>query len=78
MKTESDELKVSDGLKWAVVVVYRSDKLGKIDVHHTLKELFELHDIIEKGPHFDTILEIKIHRYHPFVPELSLEKAKQL
>ena len=45
--------------RWIATVHYRSES-GLIDLTHDLEELEELQDLIEAGPHFDTISKIEI------------------
>ncbi len=67
----------SPTLRWSAEITYRTDA-GPIDVLHTLEELEDLHDVVESGPHWDTIICIKIHRYRPYIPELTVEAAERL
>lgn len=46
-------------IRWKALVVYRSDN-GPVDVVHDLQELHEIHDLIERGPHWGTIVSIVI------------------
>ena len=48
-----------DGIRWIADVTYRSES-GPVDVHHHLVELEELHDIVERGPDFYCIEDIRI------------------
>lgn len=45
--------------RWVVVITYNS-KEGPIDVQYQIEELFELHNIIERGPRFSTVEKIEI------------------
>ena len=45
--------------RWRAKITYRSER-GPIDVHHTFEEIEDLHDIIERGPHWDAIISCKI------------------
>lgn len=68
---------MSDGIKWKAVIVYRTDS-GPVDIEHDLSEIEELDDIIERGPHFDTLIECKITRVNPHYASLTVESEKQL
>lgn len=57
--------------RWTATVFYRSDA-GTQRVEHDLAELSELHDLIERGPHWDSIIEIRVDRapgHHPITIE---------
>ncbi|MBV8664649.1 MAG: hypothetical protein JO107_16290 [Hyphomicrobiales bacterium] len=45
--------------RWQARITYRSE-LGSIDVDHAIEELSELHDLVERGPDWNAIVEIKI------------------
>ena len=47
-------------LRWIAVVTYRSQELGDIEVQHHFEELEELHDIVERGPDWNAIRDIKV------------------
>ena len=60
--------------RWRATVIYRTDA-GPVDVPMLLEELADLHDRIEKGPHWDTIVKIEIHRVNHIVsPTLTVEQ----
>lgn len=63
--------------RWRAVVTYRSEH-GPVDVEHWLRELHELHDLVEAGPHWDTIEGISVERANPLEPGLTVEKAAEL
>lgn len=63
--------------RWIATVFYRAD-LGLVDVQHDLLELEELHDLVERGPHWDTIDKIEIVRADSRENGLTLEKAQRL
>ncbi len=60
-----------------MTITYRSEN-GPIDVDHYIEELDEIHDLVERGPNWDTISEIRIvkaeHAYNP----ITLEQARDL
>ncbi len=45
--------------RWIARVTYLS-MVGPVMVEHYIEELGELEDLVERGPHWDTIDEIKI------------------
>ena len=50
--------------RWTATVTYRTNS-GPLEVEHDLSELTDLHDLIERGPHWDTISLILITRPDP-------------
>ena len=69
---------MSGPIRWIATVYYRSDH-GTVDVAHQLSELEELHDVVERGPHWDTIVEIRIARAeHVTADTLTVERAEKL
>lgn len=64
--------------RWAATVHYRADA-GLIDVIHDLDEIEDLHELVERGPHWDTIEQIVIVRAVAGPPlTLTIEVAAQL
>ena len=63
--------------RWIATVFYRSDA-GEQRVEHDLAELSELHDLIERGPHWDTMIEISIVRAELVSGPITIEKARTL
>lgn len=62
-------------IRWRATVVYRTDR-GPLDVTHDLHELAELHDRVERGPHWDTVVEIRVVRVgHVEGADLTVEEA---
>ena len=74
-----DENKYEPPLRrWHTVVHYRADD-GTVDVEHELQELYELHDLVELGPHWDTIEKIEVFRVnHSTDEKLTVERSKQI
>jgi hypothetical protein len=66
-------------VRWHAAVHYRADA-GMVDVHHDLIELEELHDLIERGPHWATIARIEVTYVGlgPDAPETTIETARTL
>jgi hypothetical protein len=64
--------------RWDVTVIYRTDA-GPLDVPMLLREIGDLHERIEKGPHWDTIEKIEIRRVnHTDSPTLTYEQEKEM
>ena len=65
-----------DELRWHAVITFSGDA-GPYDVIHDFEELEELHDIVERGPDWHSILSIKIElarrNYH-----VTVEEAREL
>jgi hypothetical protein len=64
--------------RWHADTYYRADA-GLIHDEVLLREIGDLHDWIERGPHWDTIERIEIRRInHIDAPTLTLEQAARL
>ena len=64
--------------RWDVTVIYRTDT-GPLDVPMLLHEIGDLHERIEKGPHWDTIEKIEIRRVnHIDSPTLTREQGDKM
>ena len=64
--------------RWHATVTYRTDA-GPLDVPMLLREIWDLHDRIEQGPHWDTIEKIEIIRVnHIDSPTLTIEQAEEM
>lgn len=63
--------------RWRATVHYRLDA-GLVDVVHDLDELSELHELVERGPHWDTIDRIEIVRANAVPLTLTVEEAMKL
>jgi hypothetical protein len=69
---------VAEHLRWVAVVSYRSE-LGPVEVDHHLEELRELAALIERGPDWNTIIQITI-RLNPrraTHPDDTVERAAE-
>lgn len=65
-------------VRWRATVFYRTDG-GPVDVVHDLEELADLHEMVERGPHWDTIERIEIVRVnHNTDRALTVERAGDL
>jgi hypothetical protein len=64
--------------RWKATVFYRTEN-GSVDIDYTLGELEDIHDIVERGPHWDTIEKIEIIRVnHTDGADLTIEAAAKL
>jgi len=69
---------MTEPIRWIATIYYRTDN-GVVDVEHRLSELDELHDVVERGPHWDCVIEIRITRAdHVTSDTLTVERAEQL
>lgn len=64
--------------RWLAEITYRTDA-GPNVVPHDLTELSDLHDLVERGPHWDTIDKIEIFRVnHNTAADLTVEAAEKI
>ena len=64
-------------VRWIAIVNYRTES-GVVDVQHDLEELSDLHDLVEAGPHWDTIINIDVRRSDLSFASLPVEEAAEL
>ncbi|MDH7973728.1 hypothetical protein QH494_16165 [Sphingomonas sp. AR_OL41] len=64
-------------VRWIATVHYRTAG-GLVDVQHDLEEIEELQNLVEQGPHWDTIERIDIVRADGCERQLTVEEAAQL
>lgn len=71
---------MSATFRWLVTITYQNEipsgdgsNLGMTEVDHAIMELSELHNIIERGPSFQTIDSIVIK--YVALPLISIEEA---
>lgn len=62
--------------RWQVRITYRTKK-GPLDIDHDVEEISEVHDLVEHGPHWDTIIGVYITRQGP-ASRLTVEEAEEL
>ena len=66
-----------DGIvRWRATIYYRTDH-GVVPTVLNLSELYELHDEVEHGPHWDTIERIEVVRVDVDDP-LTVEESFEL
>ena len=69
---------MSELKRWRVCVTYRTEE-GYAEVETDLEELEDLHDLVETGPHFDTVVGIRVIRINHVDDEfLTIERAERL
>lgn len=70
---------MTDNPRWTASIHYRLDNGLIHGVEHDLHELSEVHDLVERGPHFDCIVGIGIRRInHCTSPTLTVEEAVKI
>ena len=72
----NSDFPTNEPFRWQAVIQYRTDR-GVIDVPHDLRELDELQQLVEAGPHFGAIANIEI-KYLLGDEVLTIEQAEQL
>ena len=66
-------------IRWHAEVFYRTEKHGLCNVEWDLEELSDIEQLVESGPHWDTIDQIVIKRVnHCDSPSLTVEQADKL
>lgn len=64
-------------IRWTATIYYKTEA-GIVDVVHDLEELADIHDVVEAGPHWDTIERVVIRRASKSIEGLTVEKAAVL
>jgi len=64
-------------VRWIATVFYRTEA-GTVDVQHDMLEIEELHSLVERGPHWDTIVRINVVRADGADRALTVEEAAKL
>jgi hypothetical protein len=62
--------------RWLATVFYRSSS-GLVPVDHDVEELHDLHDLVERGPDWNTIEKIEIRLSRVRYPDDTIEQAAQ-
>ncbi len=61
--------------RWRAIISYRSER-STLNEEYFLEEIEDLHDVVERGPHFDTVLKIEVFRVlHSEDELLTIEEA---
>lgn len=64
--------------RWLAKISYRTE-IGTKLVNHEFEELYELHDLVEKGPDWDAIASIEVSKFRPGpLGPLTLERAQSV
>lgn len=65
--------------RWKATCLYRIEGGTFVDVEHFFEEIEDLHMLIERGPHWDTLVRctITLNR-HSEAKDLTVERAAQL
>ncbi len=66
-----------DTPRWRAVITYHSQS-GPVDVTHEIEELDEIADLVERGPDWNCIADIRITLSQPIVEGMTLEEADQV
>jgi hypothetical protein len=61
--------------RWHVALVYRT-RSGLLEIEHDIEELFELDDLVEHGPHWDTLTVARITLNRPTYRGLTVEESE--
>ena len=73
-----DEAEMYDDLiSWRATVKFRTEN-GPVDVQYDMAELYQLHNLVEHGPHWDSIIDIRIVRARLSDGPLTIEEAEQM
>lgn len=65
--------------RWKAVILYRMDGGNFVDVEHLFEEIEDLDVLIERGPHWDTLIRCTVTLNCPAESKtLTLEEAAQL
>jgi hypothetical protein len=57
--------------RWTAIITYRTEA-GPLAVEHDIEELAELHRIVEWGPDWNTIIDIKVVLALVTQPDLTI------
>lgn len=63
--------------RWRAVATYRS-AAGPVDVTHEIEELDALHDLIERGPDWNALIDVLITLARPTYEGITLEEAEAI
>jgi hypothetical protein len=64
-------------LRWKALCLYRTEA-GTVDVEHLFEEIADLHNLIERGPHWETLISCTITLNDLSINGLTVEKAARL
>jgi hypothetical protein len=63
-------------LRWKALCLYRTEA-GMVDVEHQFEEIADLHNLIERGPHWGTLMSCTITLNDPSYAWLTIEEASK-
>lgn len=63
-----------DDLRWKAIAEYRS-AAGVVDVEHHFEEICDLHDLVERGPDWDTLIKVTVTLNRVTSKTLTVEEA---
>ncbi len=65
--------------RWIVTLKYKTEN-GVVDIQHHIEELIDIDEIIERGPHFDTLISgtFAINPKRRMIVGLTVEAALEL
>lgn len=63
--------------RWKAVATYRSNT-GPVDVCHDIEELEEIQELIERGPDWNALIDIRITLARPIYEGVTLEDAEAI
>ncbi len=65
--------------RWKAVILYRMAGGNFVDVDHLFEEIEDLHTLIERGPHWDTLIRCTVTLNRPAERKnLTIEEAALL
>lgn len=62
--------------RWEATITYRTGR-GDVTVPHLIEELEELADLVERGPDWDTIVDVRIVKARNVRPAYTVEQAER-
>ncbi len=67
----------AEGMRWSVDILYRTET-GDNLVEHFVEELEEIQNIVERGPDWNTIINISIDLIRVHSPGLTVERSADI
>lgn len=62
--------------RWTATATYRTGS-GPLDVTHDIEELRDIHGLIEAGPDWNALTDIRITLARPMAADLTLEECER-
>ena len=63
-------------MRWTATITYRTDN-GPLAIEHSFEEIEDLHDLVERGPDWNTIERIVVRLARRLEPGLTVEQAER-